>query len=88
MTLDPRKYLIKDLINKSTPIEVWLQGTIEQTVGTDILIISDTTGRAKITKCDTAHGIIDKSSITKGNELSNDCLYPNFRIATVYNDYC
>ncbi|CAB3228884.1 unnamed protein product [Arctia plantaginis] len=66
MTLDPRKYLIIDLINKSTPIDVWLQGTIEQTVGTDILIISDTTGRAKVMKCDTAHGIIDKSSLKKG----------------------
>ncbi|CAH1640232.1 unnamed protein product [Spodoptera littoralis] len=66
MSLDPRKYLLKDLINKPPPIDVWLQGTIEQTVGADILIISDSTGRAKITKCESAHGIIDKSSLRKG----------------------
>lgn len=62
----PRKYLIKDLVNKPTPIEVWLQGTIEQTVGKDILIISDTFGRAKITKCESADGVIDKNSLQKG----------------------
>ncbi|XP_013187601.1 uncharacterized protein LOC106132669 [Amyelois transitella] len=66
MSVCPRKYLIKDLINKPAPIDVWLQGTIEQTVGTDILIISDSSGRAKITKCDTADGIIDKNSLKKG----------------------
>nr|XP_004933408.1 recQ-mediated genome instability protein 2 [Bombyx mori] len=66
MSICPRKYFIKDLINKPTPIDVWLQGTIEQTVGRDILIISDTFGRAKITKCETADGVIDKNSIKKG----------------------
>ncbi|CAD0203215.1 unnamed protein product [Chrysodeixis includens] len=66
MALNPRKYLIKDLVNKPCPVDVWLQGTIEQTVGADILIISDISGRAKITKCETAHGIIDKSSLRKG----------------------
>lgn len=66
MTLNPRKYMIKDLINKPTPVEVWLQGTIEQTVGTDILIVADGSGRAKITKLDTADGVIDKNSLRKG----------------------
>ncbi|KAJ8717203.1 hypothetical protein PYW08_005602 [Mythimna loreyi] len=66
MALNPRKYLIKDLVNKPAPLEVWLQGTIEQTVGADILIIFDSTGRAKITKCESAHGIIDKTSLRKG----------------------
>uniref|UniRef100_A0A2A4K1F3 OB domain-containing protein n=1 Tax=Heliothis virescens TaxID=7102 RepID=A0A2A4K1F3_HELVI len=66
MALNPRKYLVKDLVNKPTPLDVWIQGTIEQTVGADILIVSDSTGRAKITKCETAHGIIDKSSLRKG----------------------
>lgn len=66
MTTNPRKYLIKDLVNKPIPIEVWLQGTIEQTVGTDILIISDSFGRAKITKCESADGVIDKNSLKKG----------------------
>ncbi|XP_028158119.1 uncharacterized protein LOC114351203 [Ostrinia furnacalis] len=63
----PRKYLLKDLLHQPTPIEVWLQGTIEQTVGKDILIISDCSGiRAKITKCETADGVIDKNSLQKG----------------------
>ncbi|KAG6449680.1 hypothetical protein O3G_MSEX006179 [Manduca sexta] len=62
----PRKFLIKELINVPPPVNVWLQGTIEQTVGTNILIISDKTGRAKITKCDTADGVIDKSSLRIG----------------------
>ncbi|XP_059060805.1 uncharacterized protein LOC131853782 [Achroia grisella] len=66
MTLCPKKYLIKDLTDKPTPLDVWLQGTIEQTVGNDILIISDTSGRAKITKCESADGIINKDSIRKG----------------------
>ncbi|KAM3963181.1 uncharacterized protein ACR2FA_002546 [Aphomia sociella] len=66
MALCPRKYLIKDLINKPASFDVWLQGTIEQTVGNDILIISDTSGKAKITKCETADGIITKDSIKKG----------------------
>ncbi|XP_031765673.1 uncharacterized protein LOC113521954 [Galleria mellonella] len=66
MALCPRKYLIKDLIDKPTPFDVWLQGTIEQTVGNDILIISDISGRAKITKCESADGIITKDSIKKG----------------------
>nr|XP_053615102.1 uncharacterized protein LOC128677949 [Plodia interpunctella] len=66
MSVCPRKYLINNLVNKPTPTDVWLQGTIEQTVGTDILIISDSFGRAKITKCDTADGIIDKNSLKKG----------------------
>ncbi|XP_063367049.1 uncharacterized protein LOC134655509 [Cydia amplana] len=66
MTLNPRKYLIRDMINKPTPFDVWLQGTIEQNVGNDILIISDTFGRAKITKCETADGVIDKASLQKG----------------------
>lgn len=65
MAQNPRKYFIKDLVNKTCPIEVWIQGTIEQTVGNKILIISDTTARAKI-KCETADGIIDKKSIKKG----------------------
>lgn len=63
----PRKYLIQDLIGKPVPANVWLQGTIEQAVKGEVLIISDGTGRAKITKCDTADGIIDKSSLRKGN---------------------
>ncbi|KAL4715060.1 hypothetical protein ACJJTC_003211 [Scirpophaga incertulas] len=61
-----KKFLIKDLINKEPPIEVWVQGTIEQTVGKNILIISDDFGRAKITKCDTADGIINPNSLQKG----------------------
>ncbi|CAG9795722.1 unnamed protein product [Diatraea saccharalis] len=64
--INPKKYLIKDIINKPSPIEVWLQGTIEQTVGKDILIISDSSGRAKITKCECADGVIDKNSLQKG----------------------
>lgn len=62
----PRKYLISDLVNKPAPVEVWLQGTIEQTVGNDILIISDTFGKAKITKCETADGLVNKTSLKKG----------------------
>lgn len=69
MELLPRKYLIKDLVNKSTPIDVWLQGVIEQTVGSNILIICDNTGRAKITKCESADGIIDKSIVCKGTYI-------------------
>lgn len=65
-TLNPRKYLIKDLTNQPKPFDVWLQGTIEHTIGTDILIISDTTGHAKIVKCDSAHGNIDNTLIKKG----------------------
>ncbi|KOB69074.1 Uncharacterized protein OBRU01_17351 [Operophtera brumata] len=45
MAVSPRKYLIKDLVNKTPPLDVWVQGTIEQTVGTDILILADTSGR-------------------------------------------
>lgn len=67
MALNPTKFFIKDLINKPTPIDVWVQGTIEQTVGNDILIVSDTSGRAKIVKCETAAGVIDKNSLKKGN---------------------
>lgn len=66
MAVNPRKYLIKDLMNKTPPLDVWVQGTIEQTVGTDILIIADISGRTKITKCESADGIIDKNSIRKG----------------------
>lgn len=66
MAINPRKIFSKDLINKPTPMDVWLQGTIEQTVGTDILIISDTYGRVKVVKCESADGIIDKKSIRKG----------------------
>lgn len=66
MTFNPRKYMIINLVNKPTPTEVWLQGTIEQTVGTDILIVADSSGRAKITKLDSADGVIDKNSLRKG----------------------
>ncbi|KAG7301418.1 hypothetical protein JYU34_014365 [Plutella xylostella] len=66
MDQTPRKYLMRDLLNKPTPTTVWLQGTIEQTVQNDILIISDSTGKAKITKCETADGIVDKATISKG----------------------
>ncbi|RVE48317.1 hypothetical protein evm_007068 [Chilo suppressalis] len=65
MTL-PRKYLIKDLLNITPPVEVWIQGIIEQAVGKDILIISDSSGRAKITKCESADGVIDKNSLQRG----------------------
>lgn len=71
MTLNPTKYMIKDLVNKPTPIEVWLQGTIEQTVGTDILIVADSSGRAKITRLDSADGVIDKNSLRKGTIYNN-----------------
>ncbi|VVC97961.1 unnamed protein product [Leptidea sinapis] len=67
MAINPKKYLIKDLLNKPPPLDVWLQGTIEQTVGNDILIISDSSGRAKIVKCESAHGVIDTKSLNKGN---------------------
>ncbi|CAG4946932.1 uncharacterized protein LOC123699117 [Colias croceus] len=66
MALNPKKFLTKDLINKPAPLDVWLQGTIEQTVGNDILIISDTFGRAKIVKCESADGVINKNSLRKG----------------------
>ncbi|KAI8420097.1 hypothetical protein MSG28_008679 [Choristoneura fumiferana] len=66
MSLNPRKYLIKELLNKPSPFDVWLQGTIEQNVGNDILIIADTSGRAKITKCENADGVIDNKSLQKG----------------------
>ncbi|CAH2089482.1 unnamed protein product [Euphydryas editha] len=63
---NPKKYLNKDLTNKSPPLDVWLQGTIEQTVGNDILIISDSSGRVKVVKCNSADGLIDKTSLCKG----------------------
>lgn len=66
MSLNPRKYLIKELLNKPSPFDVWLQGTIEQNVGNYILIIADTSGRAKITKCENADGVIDIESLQKG----------------------
>ncbi|CAH4030513.1 unnamed protein product [Pieris brassicae] len=68
MAMNPTKLFIKDIINKPTPLEVWVQGTIEQAVGNDIiiLIISDSSGRAKIVKCETADGVIDKSLLKKG----------------------
>ncbi|KAI5633761.1 recQ-mediated genome instability protein 2 domain-containing protein [Phthorimaea operculella] len=66
MTVGPRKYMIRELLSVQPPVEVWIQGTIEQTVGTDILIIADGSGRAKVTKCDSADGVIDKSSLRKG----------------------
>lgn len=66
MAISPRKYLIKDLLNNLPPLDVWIQGTIEQTVGNDILIIYDESGRAKITKCESADGNIDQSSLKKG----------------------
>ncbi|CAK1551483.1 unnamed protein product [Leptosia nina] len=68
MAVNPKKIFIKDLVNKPAPLDVWVQGTIEQAVGNDvvILIISDTTGRAKIVKCEAADGVIDRSSLKKG----------------------
>lgn len=66
MDVGPIKYFIKDLLNKPTPISVWIQGTIEQSVGNDILIISDGTGKAKITKCGNAIGVINKTGFRKG----------------------
>lgn len=63
---NPRKYLNKDLINKSPPLDVWIQGTVEQTVGNDILIISDCSGRVKVVKCKSADGLINKSPLQKG----------------------
>ncbi|XP_045777253.1 uncharacterized protein LOC123875463 [Maniola jurtina] len=62
----PQKYLTKDIIDKPTPLDVWIQGTIEQTVGTDILIVSDNFGRVKVVKCESAGGLVDKNSIRKG----------------------
>ncbi|KPJ05683.1 hypothetical protein RR46_02205 [Papilio xuthus] len=62
MAVNPIKYLSKDLINKPTPLDVWLQGTIEQTVGNDILIISDNFGKVKITKLESADGVVDTKS--------------------------
>ncbi|XP_023954445.2 uncharacterized protein LOC112058019 [Bicyclus anynana] len=66
MVSNPNKYLTKDIIDKPTPLEVWLQGTIEQTVGNDILIVSDTFGRVKVVKCESAGGLVDKNSLRKG----------------------
>lgn len=74
MATSPRKYLIKDLVNKIPPLDVWVQGTIEQTVGTDILIIADSSGRSKITKCESADGIINKNSLKKGKFTYAQCL--------------
>ncbi|CAK1584588.1 unnamed protein product [Parnassius mnemosyne] len=65
MALNPMKYFSKDLIEKPVPLDVWLQGTIEQTVGNNILIISDNYGRVKITKCESADGVIDKATLRK-----------------------
>lgn len=62
----PRKYLIKGIMNQEPPISVWIQASIEQAVQSDILIVSDGTGRAKITKCETADGVIDKNSLSRG----------------------
>ncbi|KPJ05685.1 hypothetical protein RR46_02207 [Papilio xuthus] len=61
MAVNPIKYLSKDLINKPTPLDVWLQGTIE-TVGNDILIISDNFGKVKVTKLESADGVVDTKS--------------------------
>ncbi|XP_068620586.1 uncharacterized protein [Battus philenor] len=66
MATNPVKYLSKNLINKATPLDVWLQGTIEQTVGNDVIILSDNCGKVKITKCETADGVIDKNTLCKG----------------------
>lgn len=63
----PKKFLTRDIIDKPTPLEVWIQGTIEQTVGNDILIVSDTFGRVKVVKCESAGGLVDKKSLRKGN---------------------
>nr|XP_026491100.1 uncharacterized protein LOC113397140 [Vanessa tameamea] len=63
---NPKKYLNKDLIDKPPPLDVWIQGTIEQTVGNDILIISDISGRVKVVKCQSADGVVDKTSLRKG----------------------
>lgn len=72
MAVNPRKYLIKDLVNKTPPLDVWIHGTIEQTVGTDILIVADSSGRSKITKCEAADGVIDKNSLKKGKSPSKE----------------
>ncbi|OWR48928.1 uncharacterized protein LOC116771677 [Danaus plexippus] len=65
--LNPRKYLIKDLRNKPTPFDVWIQGTIEQTVDKDILIISDSPkNRAKVKNCKNAIGSSQRNFIRQG----------------------
>ncbi|XP_013137107.1 PREDICTED: uncharacterized protein LOC106102231 [Papilio polytes] len=66
MAVNPTKYFSKDLINKPIPLDVWLQGTIEETIGNDILIISDNFGKVKITKCESADGAVDTKSLCKG----------------------
>lgn len=65
MAVNPIKYFSKDLINKPIPFDVWLQGTIEETIGNDILIISDNFGKVKITKCESADGAVDTKSLCK-----------------------
>ncbi|XP_014358907.2 uncharacterized protein LOC106711178 [Papilio machaon] len=66
MAVNPIKYLSKDLIDKPIPLDVWLQGTIEQVVGNNILIISDNFGKVKITKLESADGVVDTKSLCKG----------------------
>jgi hypothetical protein len=62
----PKKLFLNDLVKQPTPTPVWVHGKIEQTVGTQILIISDNTGRAKISKCDSGQTPEDKSWMKKG----------------------
>ncbi|XP_072942670.1 uncharacterized protein, partial [Epargyreus clarus] len=59
INMNPVKYFIKDLSNKSTPFDVWLQGTVADISGKDI-IISDTTGKVKVTGCNSGDGVIGK----------------------------
>ncbi|CAH2255752.1 jg14571 [Pararge aegeria aegeria] len=62
----PKKYFTRDIIDKPTPLDVWIQGTVEQTVGNDILIVSDSIGRVKVVKCESAGGFVDKNSLSRG----------------------
>lgn len=61
----PRKMFIKTLSGSSLSW-VWVNGKIEQVVGTDLMIISDDTGKAKIIDCNVANRTSDPAWIHTG----------------------